>query len=321
MKLKLSKVLFVTSFFPVVIFKVLARVGEITPGRVKAAVLTGLVLAGAQYLLSRRFLKYTTYLEKAFLGFLAAGTAWIFLTPPEASSFFVHHSTSLLYLVLFLTTFLPQLFGYDPFTYTIAKQWSPEAVWNTPQFRLINLHITYFWSAVFLLATLSCWVGQEKPLFSVVVPLIFVLGMGLPFSRKYPAHYLKREGAGRPADPSAFPGTARDLVLHMSHAFNPGAASDLKAEIQFDLSGEGGGKIVLSIADGRCTAREGEALSPTLTIQSPSDVWLKMVRGEINRPKALMDGLYRVEGDMSLLMRMGDIFHAPGPLKKEVASR
>lgn len=73
MKLRLSKVLFVTSFFPVVIFKALARVGEITPGRVKVAVATGLVLAGVQYLLSRRFLKYTTYLEKAFLGFLAAG--------------------------------------------------------------------------------------------------------------------------------------------------------------------------------------------------------------------------------------------------------
>jgi len=212
-------------------------------------------------------------------------------------------------VVLLLTTFLPQLFGYDPFTYTIAKQWSPDSVWNTPQFRLINLRITYFWSAIFFLAGLSCWVGREKPLFSVVVPLILVLGIGLPFSRKYPAHYLERDGAGRPADPSAFTGTARDLVLQMPHAFNPEAASNLEAEIQLDLSGEGGGKIVLSIADGRCSAREGQTLSPTLTIRSPSDVWLKMARGEINRPKALMDGLYRVEGDISLLMRMGDIFH------------
>ena len=312
MKTTPSKILFVTSFFPVVIFKVLARVGEITPGRVKVAVVTGLVLAGGQYLLSRHFLKHTTYLEKAFLGFLAAGTAWIFLAPAQASMFFVLHSTSLLYLLLFLTTLLPQLFGYDPFTYAIAKQWSPEAVWNTPQFRIINLHITYFWSVIFFLATLSCWLGQEKPFFSVVVPLILVLGAGLPFSRRYPLHYLKRESVARPADPSAFSGTARDLVLHMPHAFNPEAAPDLKAEIQFDLSGEGGGKIVLSIADGRCTAREGEALSPTLTIKSPSDVWLKIARGEINRPKALMDGLFKVEGDINLLMKMGDIFHAPG---------
>lgn len=228
MKVNLSKLLFVTSFFPVAIFKVLARVGEVTPGRVKIAVVTGLILAVGQFLLSRRFLKHTTYLEKAFLGFLATGTAWIFLAPPETSSFFVHHSTSLLYLVLFLTTLLPQLFGYDPFTYTIAKLWSPKAVWNTPQFRIINLHITYFWSAVFSLATLSCWLGQEKPLFSIVLPLVFVLGIGLPFSRKYPGYYLKRGFAPRPSDSSAFPATARELVLRMPQGFNPQAARALR---------------------------------------------------------------------------------------------
>ncbi len=313
MKTTLSKILFVTSFFPLAIFKVLARVGEITPGRVKVAVVTGLVLAGAQYLLSSRFLKHTTYLEKAFLGFLAAGTAWIFVAPPEYSLFFVLHSTSLLYLVLFLTALLPQLLGYDPFTYAIAKQWSPELVWNTPQFRIINLHITYFWSGLFFLATLSCWLGQEKPFFSVVVPLILVLGAGLPFSRGYPLYYLKRRDVALPADPSALPGTARDLVLGMPLAFNREAAPDLEAEIQFDLLGEGGGKMVLSIADGQCTAHEGEARCPALTIHSPEDIWLKMARGEINRPKALMDGLFKVEGDINLLIKMGDMFQPPTP--------
>jgi putative sterol carrier protein len=247
-------------------------------------------------------------LERAFLGFLGAGTAWIFLTPPQTSSLFVHHSTSLLYLVLFLTTLVPQLFGYDPFTYTIARLWSPEAVWNTPQFRRINLHITYFWSAVFFLATLSCWLGQEKPLFSIVLPLIFVLGIGLPFSRKYPGYYLKREFDLRPPDSSSFPATARELVLRMPQGFNPQAAPGLKADVQFDLSGEGGGKMVLSIADGQCTVREGGVSTPTLTILAPGDTWVKMARGEISRPKALMDGLFKVEGDMNLLMKMGELF-------------
>lgn len=311
MEVKPSKILFVTSFFPVAIFKVLARVGEITPGRVKIAVVAGLILAVGQFLLSRRFLKHTTYLEKAFLGFLGAGTAWIFLTPPQTSTLFVHHSTSLLYLVLFLTTLLPQLFGYDPFTYSIAKLWSPEVVWKTPQFRIINLHITYFWSAVFFLATLSCWLGQEKPLFSIVLPLILVLGIGLPFSRKYPGYYLMREFAPRPSDSSAFPGTAKELVLRMPQGFNPQAAPGLNAYIQFNLSGEGGGKMVLSIADGQCTVREGEVSAPALAIISPGDVWLKMARGEINRPKALMDGLFKVEGDMNLLMKMGELFQSP----------
>ena len=317
MKLTPGAILFVTSFFPVAVFKVLARVGEITPRRVKVAVVTGLVLAVGQFLLSRRFLKQTTYLEKAFLGFLGVGTAWIFLTPPQASSLFVHHSTSLLYLLLFLTTLLPQLFGYDPFTYSIAKLWSPKTVWDTPQFRIINLHITYFWSAIFLLATLSCWLGQEKPLFSVVLPLLFVLGIGLPFSRKYPGYYLKREFVARPSDSSNFPDTARELVLRMPQGFNAQIVPDLKANIQFDLSGEGGGKMILSIADGRCSVREGEVSHPTLTIISPGDVWLKMARGEINRPKALMDGLFKIEGDINLLLKMGELFQPPATADSE----
>jgi putative sterol carrier protein len=271
-------------------------------------VVAGLILAVGQFLLSRRILKHTTYLERAFLGFLGAGTAWIFLAPPETSSFFVHHSTSLLYLVLFLTTLLPQLSGYDPFTYAIAKMWSPKVVWNTPQFHVINLHITYFWSAVFFLATLSCWLGQEKPLFSIVLPFVFILGMGLPFSRKYPGHYLRREFAARPSDSAAFPATAKELVLRMPQGFNPQAAPGLKADIQFSLSGEGGGDLVLSIAGGQCTVREGKVSAPALAIRSPGDVWLKMARGEINRPKALMDGLFKVEGDMSILMKMGELF-------------
>ena len=46
--------------------------------------------------------------------------------------------------------------------------------------------------------------------------------------------------------------------------------------------------MVLSIADGQCTAREGEIPQPTLKIISPGDVWLKIARGEIPGPKALM---------------------------------
>ncbi len=66
--------------------------------------------------------------------------------------------------------------------------------------------------------------------------------------------------------------------------------------------------------------REGEASHPTLTIISPGDVWLKMARGEINRPKALMDGLFRAVGDMNLLVKMGEIFKTPAKADSESPS-
>jgi putative sterol carrier protein len=280
----------------------------------KLALTIGLLLAGTQVILSTKWLGqlgHSTYLEKAFLGFLAVGTAWVFFAPPSISSLFVEHSTTLLYLTLFSITLLPQLFGYDPFTYAIAKQWTPEAVWKTPQFRTINLHITYFWSGLFFLAALSCWLGHGKPLYSILLPLGLVLGIGLPFSQFYPGYYLKKEFTSPSVAPAFSPQTARELISGMPLGFV--GNQDVNGEIQFDISGEGGGKMVLSIADGRCSFQEGEATSPRLTIRSPGEIWLKVARGEINRAKALMDGLYHVEGDISLLLKMGELFRAPAP--------
>jgi SCP-2 sterol transfer family len=311
MQSRASLILFITSFFPVAVFKVVARVGEATLNQARLAVTIGLLMAGTQMLLARKWAGEATYLERAFLGFLAVGTLWLFFTPPSISSHFVDHSTALLYLTLFFVSIVPQLFGYDPFTYTIAKKWSPEAVWKTAQFRTINLHITYFWSGIFFLAFLSCWLGKGRPVFSIVLPLILVLGAGLPFSRIYPIYYLKKKFASPVVDPSFSPRTAKELISRMPLGFNPASGKDISAEIQFDLSGEGEGKMVLFIAGGRCAFREGETNSPTLTIRSPGEIWLKVARGEINRAKALMDGLYHVEGDMGLLLKMGDLFHPP----------
>ena len=311
MKLKAKTILFITSFIPVIVFKVVARIGDATLAQAKMATLLGLILAGIQFTLSKQFIKHTTYLEKAFLGFLGFGTAWVYLTPPGFSSLFVDHSTTLLYFVLFLTTLIPQLFGYDPFTYAIAKQMAPERVWNTPQFRTINLHLTYFWSVIFLINFLSSWLGHGKPLFSILIPLIVILGIGLPVVRIYPNYYLKKQFTSQPIDPSLLPDTGKELISQMPMGFRPEAAGHLKAEIQFGLTGKGGGKMVLSIAEGQCTVREGETPSPTLSIISPADLWLKITRREIDPARALMDGLYEVKGDMNLLMKMGDLFHPP----------
>ena len=315
--MKLKAILFITSFVPVIVFKVVARVGDATLSQAKVATVVGLILAATQFILSKRVIKHTTYLEKTFLGFLGFGTAWVYLTPVHVSSLFVDHSTTLLYFALFLTTFIPQLFGYDPFTYAIAKQMAPERVWNTPQFRIINLHLTYFWSGIFLINFLSSWLGHGKPLFSILIPLIIILGIGLPVVKIYPKYYLKRQFTSQPIDLSLIPDTAKELILRMPMGFRPEAAGDLKAEIQFDLSGEGGVKGVLTISEGKCSFREGDSPSPILTIRSPADVWLKIARQEINRAQALMDGFYEVEGDMNLLMKMGDLFRPPTKIKEE----
>ncbi len=315
--MKLKNTLFITSFVPVIVFNVVARTGDATSSQAKAATAVGLILAGIQFILSKRVIKHTTYLENAFLGFFGFGTIWVYVAPVGVSSLFVDHSTMLLYFVLFLTTLVPQLFGYDPFTYAIAKQMTPERVWNTPHFRRINLHLTYFWSAIFLVNSLSSGLGRGMPLFSILIPFILILGIGFPVVKIYPKYYLKRQFTSQPIDPSLIPDTAKELISRMPMGFRPEAAGKLKAEIQFDLSGEGGVRGALSISEGKCSFREGDPSSPTLTIRSTAHVWMKIARQEINRAQALMDGLYEVDGDMNLLSKMGDLFRPPTRIGEE----
>ena len=315
--MKLNIIIFATSIIPVIVFKVIARVGEANLAQARLATAVGLTLAVIHFIISKRLVKHTSYLEWAFLGYLAFGTAWVYLTPTDISYFFVDNSIAILYFILFLIALIPQLFGYDPFTFAVARRIITERAWKTPQFRAINLHITYCWSGILFICFLSSWLGHGKPLFSIIIPFSIILGIGIPISRFYPAYYLKRQYMSQPLDLLLFPDTAKELILQMPSGFDPVLAGGLEADIQFDLSGEGGGKMVLSISNGQCTAREGEAASPTLTIHSPADVWLRVARREINPGMAFINGLYQAEGDVELLAKMREIFHPPGETKDE----
>ena len=100
----------------------------------------------------------------------------------------------------------------------------------------------------------------------------------------------------------------RDTIAGMPTTFNTEAAGDLTADIQFDVTGEEPGNYYLHIEGGQCTFHEGESPAPTMTIHTPSDVWLAISRGELDGQTAFMQEKYRVEGDFSLLMKMSQLF-------------
>jgi putative sterol carrier protein len=94
----------------------------------------------------------------------------------------------------------------------------------------------------------------------------------------------------------------------MCLGFDPSAASGLVAEIQFEVSGDEPGTYHLRIDHGKCTFHPARAESPTLVIRTPSEVWLRISQGELSGRDALLQGLYEVEGDPGLLMRMDSLF-------------
>ncbi|MFQ5593005.1 MAG: SCP2 sterol-binding domain-containing protein [Anaerolineae bacterium] len=100
----------------------------------------------------------------------------------------------------------------------------------------------------------------------------------------------------------------RQTIEGMPLAFDADAADGLEATVQFDVSGPEAGIYHLRIAAGQCTFHTGPAAAPTLTITTPSDVWLQISNGEISGQEALMQGLYTANGDLSLLLKMDSLF-------------
>ena len=100
----------------------------------------------------------------------------------------------------------------------------------------------------------------------------------------------------------------QDTIAGMPTVFSPEAACDLAAIIQFVVSGEEPGSYYLQIENGTCVFHEGKSSSPTMTIQTPSEIWLAVSRGEMDGQTAFMQQKYTVEGDFSLLLKMNDMF-------------
>jgi putative sterol carrier protein len=108
--------------------------------------------------------------------------------------------------------------------------------------------------------------------------------------------------------PDLRPKTVLQAIEGMTLSLNPDEAKDINATIQFNISGAGGGDYYLSIADGKCDFSAGMVTDPTLTINAPADVWLKIARKEMNGAMALMTGKYKASGQMGLLMKMNKLF-------------
>lgn len=100
----------------------------------------------------------------------------------------------------------------------------------------------------------------------------------------------------------------RQVIEGMTLSFDPVAANGLTAVLQFEIGEPEPGVYHLRIAHGQCTFHRGASDSPTLTITSPPDVWLKISNGEITGQEALMQGLYQAQGELGLLPQMNRLF-------------
>jgi putative sterol carrier protein len=104
------------------------------------------------------------------------------------------------------------------------------------------------------------------------------------------------------------PTSCKQAFDAMPTRFNKEAAKGLNAVYQFDLSGDGGGKWHVAIANDTCEVKEGAAASPNITISMAAQDYLDMISGKLNGQMAFMTGKLRIAGDMGLALRMQSLF-------------
>ncbi len=116
-----------------------------------------------------------------------------------------------------------------------------------------------------------------------------------------PAEFQKRNLTPRPDSLDTF-------MIIMPMAFNPDAAGDMKAILQFNFSGEVTGSCYFKIEKGKLEAKEGHSEKPDLTVDSPFEVWMDIITGKADGQQMFMQQKYKTSGDLSLLMRLKDLF-------------
>ena len=98
------------------------------------------------------------------------------------------------------------------------------------------------------------------------------------------------------------------FMLIMPMGFNPDGAGDTRAVLQFNFSGDVEGACHFKIENRAIEALPGVAEKPDLTIDAPFDVWMDIITGKADGQQMFMEQKYKVVGDLSLLMRMNQLF-------------
>jgi putative sterol carrier protein len=151
---------------------------------------------------------------------------------------------------------------------------------------------------------------QDERLCDLVLA-IQVSASGVPAGEAERLARASREAAQSAVEdppPRRLPESFKEGIFQMASAFRPERAPGVNAVIQFNATGPEAGNWYVTVKDGTCTVAEGQHGSPDISINVPSDVWLKIMRRELDGATAFMAGQFTFTGDMGVMMQMGSWF-------------
>jgi putative sterol carrier protein len=105
--------------------------------------------------------------------------------------------------------------------------------------------------------------------------------------------------------------TVQEWIDKLPEYFIPEKANGIDATIQLHLTGDGGGDWAILIHDQKIEAVPGEVSNPRLVMSGDAQDVLGVLSGQTDAMRAFMQGKFKVQGDVSLGMKMMGMFRQP----------
>ena len=102
--------------------------------------------------------------------------------------------------------------------------------------------------------------------------------------------------------------TCKDIFDAMPKGFDPEAAGDWSAVVQYNISGDGGGNWTVTVKDQTCAVAEGTVEDATATVETDSETWVGIAEGTVEPTTAFMTGKIRIMGNMADVMKSQKVF-------------
>jgi len=104
------------------------------------------------------------------------------------------------------------------------------------------------------------------------------------------------------------PDSLKSYLLLMTEGFNPEKSKGFKGCYQFIFSGAQEGECYFMIDNNEIHCSLGFAAKPDITITTPFECWMDILTKKADGAQLFMAQKYQVEGDINLLIKMGDLF-------------
>lgn len=252
-------------------------------------------------------MKVRSYFTYGVAGIVILGAIAVFFVP-SIGQFYLENAISGLYFGLLVVAFFPPLLKMDPFTYEYSKKDYPEVVTQTNQFRKINIIINYLWASLFTICIVLSKVTYSddnalQMIISNVAPILLLVLVGIPMNIKLPGYLM---GTVR-GEKLTFK-SVKEMFEAMPYGLNKELAAGVDTVVQFRLSGREPIDGYLTIKDLKCTYTDGIHPNPKTTITADSKLWLGISNNEISGDEAFINKKYCVDGDFTILLKLGDLF-------------